>query len=606
MPFQEESVLVLHHGHELIVDLFAGAGGASLGVEAGTGRKVDIAINHSEHAIRLHRLNHPKTLHYNEDIWQVDPLGATQGRPVGLLWASPSCTHFSKARGGKPVRRQERSLAWVVVKWARQVSPRIIIIENVEEFMTWGPVGADNQPIKARAGEFFRRWVSQLRQAGPGYAVEWKVLNAADYGVPTSRKRWFLIARCDGEPIVWPEATHAPADKAAKLGLKSYRSAAECIDWSLPCPSIFMSKEEAEAYAKATGQRVKRPLKPNTLRRIANGVMRYVVNAKQPFIVTCNHSGQEFRGQSLADPMRTLTGSRDASGLVVPYLAELQNASGAHGCRPVDAPMPTVTASPKGGGFALVAPTLVTNTTGHAGGPVDRPMATLTTGGHQALVAAFLAKHYGGVVGQKVDAPTGTITETDHHGLVAVTLNKHRGDSPGSSPHDPLPTITGGAGSSRPAGAAHALGITAASLVKLRGTSKDGQDADKPLLTVTGGGNHVARVAGFLQQYYSTGGNASDLARPMPAVVTKDRTGLVTVEINGQTHVIVDIGMRMLQPEELLRAQFGRFAAKYKMNGSKAQQVAGIGNSVPPEVAEAIVRSNVTIRPVSLDAREVA
>jgi DNA (cytosine-5)-methyltransferase 1 len=494
----------------------------------------------------------------------VDPLGATQGRPVGLLWASPSCTHFSKARGGKPVRRQERSLAWVVVKWARQVSPRIIIIENVEEFMTWGPVGADNQPIKARAGEFFRRWVNQLRQAGPGYAVEWKVLNAADYGVPTSRKRWFLIARCDGEPIVWPEATHAPADKAAKLGLKSYRSAAECIDWSLPCPSIFMSKEEAGAYAKTTGQRVKRPLKPNTLRRIANGVMRYVVNAKQPFIVTCNHSGQEFRGQSLADPMRTLTGSRDASGLVVPYLAELQNASGAHGCRPVDAPMPTVTASPKGGGFALVAPTLVTNTTGHAGGPVDRPMATLTTGGHQALVAAFLAKHYGGSVGQKVDAPAGTITETGHHGLVA------------------------------------------ASLIKPRGTSKDGQDVDKPLPTVTGGGNHVARVAGFLQQYYSTGGNASDLARPMPAVVTKDRTGLVTVEINGQTHVIVDIGMRMLQPEELLRAQFGRFAAKYKMNGSKAQQVAGIGNSVPPEVAEAIVRSNVTIRPVPLDAREVA
>ncbi len=270
-------------GDELIVDNFAGAGGASLGIEAAVDRSVDIAINHDTRALDIHAINHPHTTHLLSDVWEVDPVEATKGRPVGLAWFSPDCRHFSKAKGGKPVEKRIRGLAWVAIKWAKAVRPRVIILENVEEFKTWGPLERDGRPVKARAGLTFRWWCSRLQALG--YRLEHRELVAADYGVPTTRKRFFLIARCDGEPIVWPEPTHAPRDKAKSAGLLPWRAAAECIDWSLPCPSIFTRR---------------RPLAETTMRRIANGLRRYVIDAAEPFIVCCNHGGDGFRGQSLS------------------------------------------------------------------------------------------------------------------------------------------------------------------------------------------------------------------------------------------------------------------------------------------------------------------
>lgn len=253
---------------EKIVDSFAGGGGASTGIELATGRVADIAINHDPDAILMHKTNHPHTVHYQASVWDVDPLEVTGGSPVGLLWASPDCKHFSKAKGGKPVDKRIRGLAWIVLRWAGTVRPRVIILENVEEFQTWGPVRRGH-PVKAKTGQTFRRFIDQLE--GLGYAVEWRELVAADYGAPTTRKRFFLIARCDGRPIVWPEPTHAPAGSREVLEgrKKPWRSAAEIIDWSLPCPSIFDTREEIrEKY----GLSAQRPLRPNTMRRVA-GVM---------------------------------------------------------------------------------------------------------------------------------------------------------------------------------------------------------------------------------------------------------------------------------------------------------------------------------------------
>lgn len=278
----------LHH-RELVVNLFAGGGGASTGIEEAIGRPVDIAINHAEDAVSLHKVNHPHTAHFCSDVFEIDPISVTHGRSVGLLWASPDCKHFSKAKGGKPVSNKIRSLAWVVVKWAEQVQPRIICLENVEEFQTWGPLGKDGKPCKKRKGQTFQRWVSALR--GLGYNVEWKELRASDYGTPTIRKRFFLVARRDGQPIVWPQPTHGdPKRKETKAkGLKPWRTAAECIDWTLPCPSIFDRKK---------------PLADNTLRRIAKGIVKYVIEAQEPFIVKFRFNSD---GSSIAEPMPTIT-----------------------------------------------------------------------------------------------------------------------------------------------------------------------------------------------------------------------------------------------------------------------------------------------------------
>lgn len=327
---------------DLIVDLFAGGGGASTGIEQATGRYVDIAVNHDPEAVSMHEMNHPQTRHYCEDVFDVDPLAVTNGRPVGLLWASPDCKHFSKAKGGKPVSKKIRSLAWVVVKWARLVRPRVICLENVEEFQTWGPL-IDEMPDPARKGETFRRWLSELRKLG--YTVQFKELRACDYGAPTIRKRFFLVARCDGLPIVFPKPTHGE-------GLKPYRTASDIIDWSIPCPSIFGRDK---------------PLSGNTLRRIAKGIFKFVINAKKPFIV------------------------KDCANLLIQM-----GYGDAEGRRVLD---------------------------------IEKPLGTITSGGNKfALVSAFLAKHYSGVVGARIDGPVGTVTTIDHHSLVAVGLSEKRTD----------------------------------------------------------------------------------------------------------------------------------------------------------------------------------
>ena len=476
--------------HELIIDSFAGGGGASLGIELALGRSPDVAINHDEEAIALHQANHPTTRHYREDVWKVDPVEATGGRPVGLMWLSPDCKHFSKAKGGKPVSPRVRGLAWVAIRWANAVRPRVICLENVEEFQTWGPLVRETQkPCPARRGKHFRAFVRRLERLG--YRVEWRQLRGCDFGAPTIRKRLFLIARCDGQPIAWPRPTHG-------RGLpRAWRTAAECIDWSIPCPSIFDRP---------------RPLAENTLKRIAAGLKRYVLDAPKPFVV------------------------------------QVQNASSGDTPISLDAPLRTITAYPKGGGFALVAP-MIAPLTHHGrdrGQSVETPLATVTGAhrGEQALVAAFLAKHQ---------------------------TERHDSEVQAASLFDPAPTI------------------------KTR-------DSDA-IVTATLGPDHSADVHAFLVAYYGNEKDGGDLFTPMRTVTSKERFGLVTVA--GEQFAIRDIGMRMLAPRELYRAQ--GFPDSYKIdipyNGkpmSKTAQVRMCGNSVCPPVAAAIVGANLGQQRVAL------
>jgi DNA (cytosine-5)-methyltransferase 1 len=479
------------------VDLFAGGGGASLGIELATGYPPVVAVNHDPAAIEMHAANHPNTTHLCESVFDVKPRQVVGAVSVDLLWASPDCTHFSRAKGGKPRDKRIRGLAWVIVDWAREVHPRVIAMENVPEFRTWGPLDDEGQPIPERAGETFGEFVGALGELG--YHVEWDVLNAADFGAPTARRRLFLVARRDGEPVRWPEPTHGPGRA------HPYRAAAECIDWSIPVPSIF---DRAKPLAEATQ------------RRIAEGVRRYVLTSARPFIVPNNTNNRP---------------------------------------RPVDEPVPTITT---GNRNFLVAPSLINTRNGERQGQAPRaldplrPMPTVTARGSQgAVVAAFLAKHYGGVVGQPLNRPIGTITTTDHHSAVAVFLDKLHGSARAGQPVDlPAPTITAGGGR---------------------------------------GGGHAALVAAFLLKFYSSGGQWSSLDEPMHTIVSKARMGLVTVDIEGDAYALVDIGMRMLQPRELLNAQFGpEVAAGYHLTGTKSQQIGRIGNSVPPLVVEALLRAN--------------
>lgn len=492
---------ILPLADELVIDLFAGGGGASTGIEQAISRHVDIAVNHDAEAVSLHQANHPQTLHYVSDVFEVEPRAVTQGRPVGLLWASPDCTFHSKARGGKPFRdrnkaRRRRGLAWVVCRWARDVKPRVIALENVEEFRHWGPLLDDGTPCPERRGKTFDRWVAQLRNLG--YAVEWRELRACDYGAPTIRKRLFLIARCDGQPIVWPEKTHGP-------GLQPYRTAAECIDWSLPCPSIF---ERA------------RPLAEATMRRIAHGIRRYVIEAAEPYIVRIGHTGHGDGGKTrgIGEPLSTITSKAE---------------------------------------HMLASPTLVQTGYGERAGQAPRvpglhkPLGTTVDGQKHALVAAFLAKHYGGVVGTPLDERIGTVTTVDHHSLVTSHLMTNTTGHPGAR-------------------------------------------ADEPLRTITTGGHH-AEVRALLTKFYGQGGQDQDLRDPLHTIPTHDRFALVTVA--GEIYAIADVGMRMLQPRELYRAQ--GFPDSYVIERgadgrvlSKAAQVRMCGNSVSPPIARAIVAAN--------------
>lgn len=504
--------LQLDLGHELIIDNFAGGGGTSTGLEAAFGRPVDIAINHDPEALAMHAMNHPHTRHLCESVWDVDPIKVTNNQPVALVWLSPDCKHFSKAKGGAPVEKRIRGLAWVALRWAAKCKPRVIMLENVEEFKTWGPLiqklvryrdketGENVEELKwmpdpARRGKTFDSFVRQLR--AHGYHVEWRELRACDFGAPTIRKRFFLVARRDGLPIHWPAPTHgAPTSPAVLAGLQApHRTAAECIDWSLPCPSIFGRK---------------RPLAEATMRRIAKGIMRYVVDAANPFIVPLTHQGAD-RVEAVNEPMRTVTGAnRGERALVTPtlvqtgygerdgqapraldiekplgtvvsggkhalvsaFLNEHANAS-TQRVFAADEPMRTICGQVKGGHFGLVSAALV-GVGGRAGDSrprgVDEPTATITAKGDTAVGVAFLAKHYTGVVGSDLVDPIGTVTSTDHHSLVHAHLTKFRTGSTGSDLGEPVPTITAGP-KENPAGAAHALGLVTAHIQRDMGNS---------------------------------------------------------------------------------------------------------------------------------------
>ncbi|EKZ6348287.1 DNA cytosine methyltransferase [Klebsiella aerogenes] len=662
---------------EIIVDNFAGGGGASTGIELAIGRSVDIAINHDPNAVAMHTTNHPDTLHYCESVYSVRPKVATAGRRVGLAWFSPDCRHFSKAKGAKPVEKAIRGLAWIVIRWALDVGPRVMMLENVEEFKTWGPlieippkpnlphemIGSfigpvypgHSRPDPARVGETFRAFVGMLTNgipvnhpalaecceflelspdsdqakrliAGLGYDVDYRELRAYDYGAPTIRKRFFMVMRRDGQPIVWPAATHGDPKSPAVISgkLAPWRTAAECIDWSIPAPSIFGRKK---------------PLAENTLRRIARGIQRFVIESASPFIVKCNHTTTKgkydcFRGQALSEPLQTITKTHGFA-VAVPHLTKFR--TGATG-QPVTEPVPTVTAGtsrrPGGNGHALgvveaaitpfmagnggseyqakprpldkpahtilkesracvVAPVIVRQFGASVGHRADVPGATITAGGggKSQLVSACLAKHYGGNYsgdGLGLDEPTHSVTTVDHHALVTAQIVGVGGRAAQSRPRDvsePLQTMTTKADAA----------MVTSHLIKLRGTCRDGQRTDEPMPTITAGGQHVGEVETTLAVEHYDEQRAQQALAFLKEYCGADSTGLV--EIAGVTYRIVDIGMRMLQPHELYRAQ--GFPEWYIIDQdyrgvkyAKDKQVARCGNAVPPPFAEALVRAN--------------
>ncbi|WP_108701583.1 DNA cytosine methyltransferase [Phytobacter sp. SCO41] len=641
---------------EIIVDNFAGGGGASTGIELAIGRSVDIAINHDENAVAMHTTNHPGTLHYCESVFDVNPPVVTAGMPVGLAWFSPDCRHFSKAKGGTPVEKAIRGLAWIVVRWALTVRPRVMMLENVEEFRTWGPLlAAEMRPDPERVGETFNAFVSMLSDgisadnpalaecceflniepgskqaqrlvAGLGYAVEHRELRACDYGAPTIRKRFFMVMRCDGAAICWPEQTHGdPKTAAVKSGeLKPWRTAAECIDWSIPCPSIFDRKK---------------PLADNTMRRIARGIERFVVNSATPFIVKCNHTTTRgtydcFRGQPLDEPVQTIT-KKHGFALAVPHLTKFR--TGATG-QEVTEPVPTVTAGtskrPGGNGHALgIVEAAISPFIAGAGGPkysakprsVENPMHTLCNTNHSCVIAPVIARQFGNSIGHRADEPGATVTAGGggKSQLVSTTLiQMGYGERVGQAPRilqieKPLGTVTAGGnkfalvaanlvkhfgGNYSGAGLVldepvhtvtttdhHAL--VTSSIVKMRGTNL-GQPTDTPLQTVTAGGLHFGEVRTMLAE------NAYDEHRAGQVAAFLHEYGISEfVTIKDVVYRIVDIGMRMLQPRELYAAQ--GFPEWYIIDRdyqgvkyAKDKQVARCGNAVPPPFAEALVRAN--------------
>ena len=592
----------------LIIDNFAGGGGASTGIEAALGRPVDIAINHDGQAVAMHRVNHPGTHHYCQDVWKADPLEVTQGRPVDFAWFSPDCKHFSKAKGGKPVEKNIRDLAWVVVHWARAVRPSVIMLENVEEFQTWGPLTPDGMPCPDRRGDTFREWKQALIDAG--YRIEIRELRACDHGgivlpaAPTIRKRLFVIARCDGFPIVWPERTHGPADHPDVLAgrLKPWRIAAELIDWSLPCPSIF--ETSAEIFARF-GLRAVRPLAEATQKRIARGVMRYVVNSPRPFIVRTDMASAAARNgvHDLSEPMRTQT-TAGSFAVVAPHLMMMRNSG-----KPwtgADEPMHTVTA---GGAYPhLVAAFLAQNNTGMVGHSVEKPTSTVTSKvGHQAVVAVHMSRQFGASIGSPVDEPVGTVTAGGggKSALIAANLIAvNHGDSGGSREYSlerPVNTQTQTRGEA----------LVGAHLQTMRGSDRRDQGVDAPLRTISAGGNHSAVISAFLAKYYGAGDPSQGVDEPMHTLTAKPRHGLVTVMEDRETYAISDIGMRMLTPRERFRAQ--GFPDSYIIDhgidddGQRLPltldaQGRMCGNSVCPPLAEALVRANV----VAVEEREAA
>ena len=575
------------HG-ELIVDNFAGGGGASTGIEMATGYSVDIAINHDPEAIKMHKANHPNTKHYCENVWAVDPVKACNGHPVALAWFSPDCKHFSKAKGGKPKDKFIRGLAWVACRWAGLVRPRVIMLENVEEFKTWGPLGRRHHPIKAKQGETFQKFVQQLTDLG--YEVQFRELIAADYGAPTMRKRFFMIARCDGKPIVWPEPTHAPADsEEVKAGLKKpYVGAYTQLDFSLPCPSIFDTSEEIkEKY----GIRAVRPLAQKTMDRIARGFIKFVLNNPKPFIIQCNHGG-ERRPNDIREPMPTITG-KHGYGIVEPYMVQIgQTGFAKDRSKDVREPLTTIVSKNE---HCLIEPMLApymgTNTTNHPGGNCKDPIHTITTGNQQCLISPTLIQYHSetskdGVRGQTIKDPIMTVDSSNRYGLVASFLHKYYDGGykgAGETVENPLPTVTAWDHNS----------VVTANLIQMNNHC-DGKDIRQPLPTITAGDGHFGEVRAFLIKYYGQG-TGQDIKDPLDTVTAQDRFGLVT--INGTDYQIVDIGLRMLEPRELYGCQGfpDDYIIDHDYTGKiypRSEQVRRCGNAVCPPIPAALVRAN--------------
>lgn len=651
---------------EIVVDFFCGGGGAGTGLEMGLGRTVNVAKNHSAAAISMHTVNHPGAVHFTTDVFDGDPDTECGGKAVGWFHMSPDCTHHSQAAGGQPRKREIRNLSWIGLKWAGKKKPRVISLENVKQILQWGPLVAKRDkatgrvvklggsvaapgevvpvhqqflvPDPARRGRTWAVFVAELQRLG--YAVEWRVIKACDFGAPTSRERLFMIARCDGQPIVWPEPTHA---KNPAKGQKKWRTAAECIDWTIPSKSIFDRPK---------------PLAPATLRRIAKGMKKFVLDAADPFIVPiANWSGGSV--QSAHEPLRTVTSwPRGGSfAMASPIIAPATH-QGSVRVNDPSAPLPTVTCANRGE-LTLISPVMVTAAHGEG-----KP------GGVQRW----------GDGSKFAGDPLGTVTASGGHSVAAAHLVKFRFSDEGKALDEPLPTITSGGNYQRPAGAAHAMGISTvfmaqmnggfnataaksiedpmttvtntgsqqqlvtANLVHLRGNC-DARNADDPLHTISAGGTHhglvtafmerqfgasvgqgvgepaptitaggggksslvelqlspeveagALRVAAFLISYYGTE-NVSGANEPTPTITTKDRLGLVTVTIKGTPYVIVDICLRMLQPSELYKAQ--GFPADYIISHgadgkpfTKTQQVHMCGNSVSPPPMAALARAN--------------
>lgn len=575
---------------EIIVDSFAGGGGASTGIELALGRIVNAAINHDPAAIRMHEANHPYTEHYQTSVWDVDPETVCRGRPVALAWFSPDCKHFSKAKGAALVDRKIRGLAWIVLRWAAKARPRVIILENVEEFQTWGPV-RKGKPVKKLAGTTFQKFVGQLRALG--YTVEWRELVAADYGAPTTRRRLVLIARCDGRAIVWPERTHAPRDSAeVRSGkLQPWRSAAEIIDWSLPCPSIFSTKDEIhERY----GISAVRPLADNTMRRIIRGVDKFTIKSGAPFIVECNHSGGGHVTDS-QEPCKTIT-AKHTGGICRPVLTPLTmtNTSNSVGA-PVSAPMNTVRTG-GGGGQMLVTPSLMC--IGQTGGGnrirslhepapttvskqeaclvassliqyhtektesaraagLDKPICTVDAANRYGLTCANLVEYYGGGRPLDVQSPMHTVTSHDREAVVAAHVVKYKRDEVGTRPSEPLPTQTAGG----------VFGCCKAVLYKISTSERL---------------HHWPQIRDLLNLYCGYALGEDDL---------------LLLSIGGVLYYIADIGLRMLSPRELYNAM--GFPPDYIIDHDaagkpypKTQQVARCGNAVCPPMAAAVVAAN--------------
>ncbi len=537
---------------ELIVDNFAGGGGASTGIELATGKSVDIAINHDPEAIRMHKANHPNTKHYCEDVWQVDPVKACKGHPVGLAWFSPDCKHFSKAKGGKPKDKFIRGLAWVACRWAGLVRPRVIMLENVEEFKTWGPLNRGHHPIKAKQGKTFGKFVRQLQDLG--YEVQFRELVAADYGAPTMRKRFFMIARCDGNPILWPEPTHAPRDsEEVKAGLlKPYVGAYTQIDFSRPCPSIF---DTAQEIKEKYGIRAVRPLAPKTMGRIARGLKKFVLDNPEPFIIQCNHGGKR-RPNDIREPMPTITGK--------------------HGYGIVE---------------SKLTPYLSVNRENHFGSDMREPVHTITANNQHMLMTPTLIQYHsetakGEVRGQTIEDPIMTVDGSNRYGLVTSFLHKYYDGGykgAGDSVENPLPTVTAWDHNS----------VVTANLIQMNKNCY-GRDIADPLPTITAGDGHFGEVRAFLIKYYGNG-SAEDVTEPLDTITSRDRFGLVTIQ--GVDYQIVDIGLRMLEPRELYGCQ--GFPEDYIIDHDieghtypRSEQVRRCGNSVCPPLPAAMVRSN--------------